>query len=258
MDRFEIAIQQPKLITASIEEIKQNLRFAMILVGVRAATIDAMAEEEKMILIEFLREKYPYHTAAEIKIAFTKAAAYELDIKDVNHYENFTCEYIGRIMSAYRKWASEMNHQLRNRQMDLDKYRSLPPHEKYNGLELVDTYYQEFLKDEFNQSLATDLAWETINSKFKIESTDEERLKTVERAKNKILSDYENILLGLSSKTSFIYGNIKQKKNDLEKLPIERACTDAQVNKTAKIIAMVDWFEKRKEEGIKSILEFKL
>lgn len=142
LERFEIAIRQPKIIEASNEEIKQNLRYAMILVGIRAATINSMAEEEKLVLIEFLREKYPYHTAAELKIAFTKAAAHELDIKDVNHYENFTCEYIGRIMSAYRKWASYMNSQVQTKQIIAEYEQSNAAKIEYPPKDIVTSNFE--------------------------------------------------------------------------------------------------------------------
>jgi len=144
LDRFEMALQAPKIIQAHTEEIKQVLRFSMILVGIRAATMNAMSEEEKIILIEFLREKYPFHTVAEIKLAFTKAAAHELDIKEVAHYENFTCEYLGRIMSAYRSWATLQNVYLRARTEDreMKELQSKKPEKTYTDEEIVNNNFQ--------------------------------------------------------------------------------------------------------------------
>lgn len=86
------------------EPIKQSLRYCMLLVGIRAQNMPD--EEEKGVLIDFIREHYSGHTSLEIKIAFDMAVSGQLDIDDVKCYENFSCEYLARIMSAYRKKAA--------------------------------------------------------------------------------------------------------------------------------------------------------
>ena len=77
---FETAISAKKISQSTDEEIKQSLRYAMLLVGIRVNTINQMEDEEKDLIVSFVRQKYPMHTPEEIKIAFTKAAAYELDV----------------------------------------------------------------------------------------------------------------------------------------------------------------------------------
>lgn len=86
------------------EPIRQALRYAMILVGIRAQNIPQ--KEEKDVLIEFVKRNYGGHSSLEIKIAFDLAVNGTLEIEDVKTYENFSCEYLGRIMSAYRKYAA--------------------------------------------------------------------------------------------------------------------------------------------------------
>lgn len=86
------------------EPIRQALRYAMMLVGIRAQNIPQ--KEEKDVLIEFVQRNYGGHSSLEIKIAFDLAVNGTLEIEDVKAYENFSCEYLGRIMSAYRKYAA--------------------------------------------------------------------------------------------------------------------------------------------------------
>lgn len=62
-------------------------------------------QEEFDFLKIFILRNYPGHTVDEIRLAFDLAIAGKLDV-DAKCYENFSCEYFGRIMTAYRKWAS--------------------------------------------------------------------------------------------------------------------------------------------------------
>ena len=80
------------------EDIKQALRYAMVLVGLRGPNMPT--EEEKFVLLNFIRSNFGNQTPEEIRLAFEMAVAgkYEIDPKC---YENFSCEYFGRIMNAY-------------------------------------------------------------------------------------------------------------------------------------------------------------
>lgn len=89
-----------------IEPISQALRYCMVLVGLRANNLPS--QEEKAVLIGFIRNNYGGHTAEEIKLAFTMAINGELGmaIEDVKCYENFSVLYFSSIMNAYREWAA--------------------------------------------------------------------------------------------------------------------------------------------------------
>lgn len=61
---------------------------------------------ESSVIDEFVRQNYPDYTPDEIRYAFEKAMARRFDV-DAKCYGNFSCEYIGRILSAYEAWAGE-------------------------------------------------------------------------------------------------------------------------------------------------------
>ncbi len=82
----------------SENDLKQVLRYAMVLVGLRANNMPT--DEEKYVLINFIQSNYQNVTIAEIKLAFEMAVSGKLGI-DAKCYENFSCEYFGRIMSNY-------------------------------------------------------------------------------------------------------------------------------------------------------------
>jgi hypothetical protein len=76
----------------------------MLLVGIRAQNMPQAQEID--VLLAFVKKNYGGHSSLEIKIAFDLAINGTLEVEDVKCYENFSCEYLGRIMSAYRKYAA--------------------------------------------------------------------------------------------------------------------------------------------------------
>lgn len=86
------------------EDLKQVLRYAMVLVGLRGNNMPT--EEEKFVLLNFIRSNFGNQTPEEIKLAFELAVSGKLEI-DAKCYENFSCEYFGRIMKAYIEYARQ-------------------------------------------------------------------------------------------------------------------------------------------------------
>jgi hypothetical protein len=86
------------------EEIKQVLRLAMLMVGLRGSNMPT--DEEKYVLLAFIKSNYGNQTPEEIAIAFEMAVAGKLNT-DCKCYENFSCEYFGRIMNAYIEYARQ-------------------------------------------------------------------------------------------------------------------------------------------------------
>lgn len=102
--KFEQAIEDRRIGTLlDIEPLKQALRYAMVLVGIKAHNVPN--DREKAVLLKFIQNNYWGHTPAEIRLAFDLAVAGELDVDDVKCYENFSPLYFASIMNAYRKWA---------------------------------------------------------------------------------------------------------------------------------------------------------
>ena len=101
------AISGNRISESTVEVLKESLRYAMLLVGMRAANLPN--EEERFVLINFIVKNYGLHTAEEIRLAFDMAISGKLELgKDgAKAFENFSCEYFSRIMNAYRKWSIE-------------------------------------------------------------------------------------------------------------------------------------------------------
>jgi hypothetical protein len=82
----------------SENDIKEAIRYAMVLVGLRGGNMPT--DEEKFVLLNFIRVNFGNQTPEEIRLAFEYAIAGKFET-DVKCYENFSCEYFARIMKAY-------------------------------------------------------------------------------------------------------------------------------------------------------------
>jgi hypothetical protein len=82
----------------SQEDLKEVLRYCMVLVGLRGSNMPT--DEEKFVLLNFIRDNFGNQTPEEIRLAFEYAIAGKFEI-DAKCYENFSCEYFGRIVKAY-------------------------------------------------------------------------------------------------------------------------------------------------------------
>lgn len=134
-----------KICSASPEALNSILRRVMMLVGLRAANLPS--REETQILRAFIYKKFGGFTLEEIQLAFEKAVAGELEC-EANCYENFSAQYFGQIMSAYKKWASQ---KFNENQMYLVKPKEtnliiMPADWK----ELCEINYQKFLSGSYN------------------------------------------------------------------------------------------------------------
>lgn len=206
------------------EDLKQSLRAAMIMVGIRAKNMPD--EEEKLLLLSFINKHFGNHTPEEVLLAFEMAVSGKLELGEsgANCYENFSCEYVGRILTAYRKWAS--------RQLEL--LPSNPPPgltaSKPDWTEMCEYHYTKFLTGKYNMSL---WPWEMYGhyvEKGQLQENDyvlyvdEAKLllreKTVEAAKEK------SLIVDITSVLAKFYETL----------------TDAQIEQWAKRIAVVQLF----------------
>lgn len=86
------------------KDLKQVLRYSMLLVGLRANNMPT--EEESFVLINFIKTNFANVTIAQIKMAFDMAVAGKLGV-DAKCYENFSCEFFGRIMARFLEYSAE-------------------------------------------------------------------------------------------------------------------------------------------------------
>lgn len=163
----------------------------MLIVGIKERNFpDAI---ERTVLFNFIRKKYAGHTSDEIRLAFEKAVARELDLEEgeIKHYENFSCEYFGRIMNAYRKWAKKEDAKINS---NVQTLISLP---EISDQELIEGARQCFSLTGMHELISPDV-FDLLVKEGKIKMTRQHKLElmeSVERsvaARRKEDSDYSS------------------------------------------------------------------
>lgn len=211
------------------------LRYCFVLIGLRGNNLPA--QEETHVLIDFLIDMLGDYTISEFKLAFKLAVAGKLDC-DIKHYENFTPEYISRIMQAYRKYANSILEE----QERFTKIKQLEQPKNTGPLKLVNIYYKEFLNGELNWKTVSDVAFDTCFKLTDMKFTQQEINKYVLLAKQEIEEDYKT----RRKKIELI---------ELEKCTISNVCwCNMDVNRLAKIKLLQSFFEQQKRNKIQAII----
>lgn len=153
-----IAIQQAQsthsLRVRNEEDIKEVLRYSMLLVGLRGNNLPT--EEEKFVLTNFVRSNFGNQTPEEIKIAFEMAVSGKLQV-DAKCYENFSCEYFGRIMNAYLEFARQ---EIKNLPKPIEQVKEKPSDQelKKQAIDTANEYANQIRYCEKNDKKFTFIA----------------------------------------------------------------------------------------------------
>lgn len=107
-----IAHHQTRICDLSdLEPLKQALRYVMTLIGIKAENMPS--ESQKMVLFDFVKSELGLFTPDEFRIAFKLAAAKKLNC-DVEHFQNFSAAYVGRIMDGYANYKVNAMREYKN------------------------------------------------------------------------------------------------------------------------------------------------
>lgn len=72
------------------------------MIGLRPQHFPTQIEDQ--MLLTFIKKHFGHKSIDELYLAFELAITGELDIDDVKVYDQFTLEYLMRIMNAYKRW----------------------------------------------------------------------------------------------------------------------------------------------------------
>ena len=99
---------------SDLEPLKQALRYVITLIGLKSENMPS--ESQKMVLLDFIQSELGYFTPEEVTIAFKLAASKKLNC-DVEHFQNFSAAYLGRIMDAYSNYKANAMREYKSQMM---------------------------------------------------------------------------------------------------------------------------------------------
>jgi hypothetical protein len=139
----------------SQEDLKEVLRYCMVLVGLRGANMPT--DEEKFVLLNFIRDNFGNQTPEEIRLAFEYAIAGKFEI-DVKCYENFSCEYFGRIVKAYIDFA---RNEVKVKPKELEEAKPVPSDDELKKMAIDNANFHRQMLIEYNNGNSL-LDWKSL------------------------------------------------------------------------------------------------
>ena len=145
----------------------------MLVTGIREQNLPSSIEAE--VLVDFIQEHFYNYTLDEVKLAFKLCVAGKLDLseKDRKHYENFSCEYFGRVMDAYKSWAKyqkQMMSKQTSRDNQNEKLLAMP--KKADWTDYIEETYKQFKYGKYNMELWAFDMYDTFVEKGEINEND--------------------------------------------------------------------------------------
>ena len=127
----------------SEEDLKEVLRYVMLLVGLRGNNMPT--DEEKYVLLNFIRSNFGNLTPEEIKLAFEYAIAGKFEI-DVKCYENFSCEYFGRIAKAYIEFS---RNEVKVKPKEIEEVKPVPSEDELKKMAIENANFHRKMVSDF-------------------------------------------------------------------------------------------------------------
>jgi hypothetical protein len=176
----------------SEDDIKEAIRYAMVLVGLRGANMPT--DEEKFVLLNFIRVNFGNQTPEEIRLAFEYAIAGKFET-DVKCYENFSCEYFARIMKAYIDYS---RNEVKGLPKEIEPMKEVPSDQelKKQAIDIINGYADLIQK---SKEESTKFTWITgglsdlykMLVKLKIENISKEEMLEIWRKSANIKNEDE-------------------------------------------------------------------
>jgi hypothetical protein len=184
------AFKGNKLNLVSPITLKENLAYIFTLLG-----FTKYPDTQEMVVIEdFIRTSYPLFTVEEFRLAFKMAVQGKLDCS-TEHYEKFSPNFIGQVMSAYTKKALEVRKMIKTIINEIQ-----PP--KLSDDDIVSFTQKEWLqsaKNDFNRVFNANKVFDILLKQGKLKFEPDEMLQIIRMVREDNLMKM-NKLVGLDAK----------------------------------------------------------
>lgn len=139
----------------SEEDLKEVLRYVMVLVGLRGNNMPT--DEEKYVILNFIRLNFGNQTPEEIRLAFEYAISGKFEI-DAKCYENFSCEYFGRIMKAYIDFS---RNEVKVKPKEIEEVKPVPSEDELKKMAIENANFHRQMLIEYNNGNSL-LDWKSL------------------------------------------------------------------------------------------------
>ena len=114
-------LKSKKIVDCTSREIIEKLSIIYMLIGLRPQHFPTQSED--VLILTFIKKHFGHKSIDELYLAFELAITGELDVEDIKVYDQFTLEYLMRIMNSYKRWlmikAKERNEMMKPQMKEL-------------------------------------------------------------------------------------------------------------------------------------------
>jgi hypothetical protein len=174
------AWRSPLLAEVNDAELAQRLSLIYFTIGLRPHHFPT--KEEDFILFAYIRKKYGFRTLDELYLAFDLAINEKLDVDDVKVYDQFSIEYLVRILNAYGRYVYNAMKQIKRAAPEAEPV-TITEEEKRADIE-------EFM-NAVEVKIMPLYLYEWLDELGYLTYTDEERVRLYSRAINYRVMDLE-------------------------------------------------------------------
>ena len=243
------ALKSEKIANVHTDDINATLRGVMMMIGLRTSNLPS--KDETAILFTHILRNYASHTLQEITLAFEMALSgmLGLDEKEINCYENFSCLYFSKIMTAYRSWASNKHKTIKS----TDSIAQLEYPEETQ--EEKESYLKEWeAREDFNINNVPPFLSENLIEFGRINPTNEEKwqyfYKAADVRKSDLFRDSEDAMMRNALNVKYVAAEyqaflsmyLDQKYSDIE---------NNRIRIIAKKLMIVDYLTANRDNKIK-------
>lgn len=171
---------------SSDAELNKTLALIYAMIGLRPQHLPTPHDD--VLLFSFIRQEYGVKTLKELVLAFRLAIKDELDMEGSKiSYDQFTCEYVSRVMTAYRKWLKKVNAEVPPPVVEIkSSFPAVTMEEK-----LSDIAYWE-AKTDIRIEFIPPYIFDYLRDVGKISISDEARNSYMAKARDQIKTDLYN------------------------------------------------------------------
>lgn len=167
-DTIKKAWQSKLLCECTDKELAQRLTLIYFIIGLRSHHFPT--KEEDFILFNYIRKKYGNRTIDEFYLAFDLAINNKLDIDDHKVYDQFSIEYLVKIMNAYGRYVFAL---MKDEKKQVKQIESMPLTKEEKQKDIADFLNQK----EINSKFLPVYLYDWMNELNMLNYTDEERIK---------------------------------------------------------------------------------
>jgi len=168
-------LKSKKIIDCSPKEIIEKLSIIYMMIGLRPQHFPTQIEDQ--MLLTFIKKHFGHKSIDELYLAFELAITGELEIDDVKVYDQFTLEYLMRIMNGYKRWLIIKSREI----VDNIKPKELPipPLTEQDKLQEIEEWRK---KDSINYKLIPLYLYDWMFDYDYINLNDEDKIKLYSRS----------------------------------------------------------------------------